>query len=78
MQHESEALLVTGIAPLTASALELLGKASVKVANYLTDDPFNEMHKSPWFLKSLPNYFTVFSPRRANLDDLRRAEERKG
>ena len=73
MQHESEALLVTGIAPVTAGALELLRKASVKVANYLTDDPFNEMHKAPWFLKSLPNYFSVFSPRRANLDDLRRA-----
>jgi spore maturation protein CgeB len=41
--------------------------------NYLTDDPWNPRHRSAWFLAALPHYDWVFSPRRSNLDDLRRA-----
>ena len=40
--------------------------------NYLTDDPWNANHRAPWFMRALPNYDYVFSPRTANLEDLRR------
>src|SRR5205823_10084645 len=42
--------------------------------NYLTDDPLNQVHCAPWFMKALPYYDHVFSPRRANLEDLRRLD----
>jgi len=65
-------LLATGLAPLDASALQAIGQLGVQRLNYLTDDPLNSAHRSPWFLKALPHYDHVFSPRRANMEDLRR------
>ena len=65
-------MLATGLAPLEASALQEIGQLGVRRLNYLTDDPFNPAHHSPWFLKGLPHYDHVFSPRRANMEDLRR------
>src|SRR5205085_1718904 len=47
-----------------------LSRADIKVVNYLTDDPWNRAHWAPWFLKALPHYFAVFSPRHANVYDL--------
>jgi spore maturation protein CgeB len=72
-RHNSEVVVVTGISGLNADALGQLNKAGVKVANYLTDDPWNRWHRAPWFLQALPEYFAVFSPRRANLRDLEEA-----
>ena len=63
-------MLSTGLAPLDASALQAIGQLGVLRLNYLTDDPFNPAHRSPWFLKALPHYEHVFSPRRANMEDL--------
>jgi spore maturation protein CgeB len=40
--------------------------------NFLTDDPWNPVHYAHWFMNALPFYDHVFSPRRANLGDLRR------
>lgn len=70
LRHESEAVVVTGIAGLSADALKQLSKAGVRVANYLTDDPWNPAHRAPWFLNALPEYYAVFSPRQANRGDL--------
>src|SRR5205814_1201375 len=41
--------------------------------NYLTDDPWNPAHRTSWFDRCLPRYDWLFSPRLANLDDLRRS-----
>lgn len=68
-----QGLLATGIAPVDGQALERIGQTGVRRLNYLTDDPWNPGHRAPWFLKALPQYDQVFSPRRANLEDLRRA-----
>ena len=65
-------MLATGLAPLEASALQAIGQFGVRRLNYLTDDPLNPAHRSPWFLKALPHYDHIFSPRRANMEDLRR------
>lgn len=65
-------MLATGLAPLEASALRAIAEVGVRRINYLTDDPWNPAHRAAWFMEALPYYDHVFSPRRANLDDLRR------
>lgn len=65
-------ILSTGLAPIEAWALEEMGKLGVQRMNYLTDDPWNPAHQAPWFLKALPQYDHVFTPRRANVGDLQR------
>jgi hypothetical protein len=65
-------LVATGISPIDASTLVALGELGVRRINFLTDDPWNPAHRANWFLKALPKYDQVFSPRRSNLDDLAR------
>jgi len=65
-------LLATGIAPLEEAALREIGKLHMNRLNYLTDDPWNPVHRAPWFLRALPQYDYVFSARRASLSQLRR------
>jgi spore maturation protein CgeB len=69
-------LLATGIAPVEEAALKEIGKLQVRRLNYLTDDPWNPAHRAPWFLRAVPQYDYVFSPRRATLGDLRRLGSR--
>ncbi|GAC1365320.1 MAG: hypothetical protein NVSMB32_08750 [Actinomycetota bacterium] len=64
-------LLVTGMAPPSAAALAEIGSLGVLRLNFLTDDPWNPAHRAPWFMEALPHYDHVFSPRTANLEDLR-------
>lgn len=63
-------LLATGIAPIGGDVLAAVGRLGVHRLNYLTDDPWNPAHRAPWFLQALPAYDHVFTPRRANVDDL--------
>jgi hypothetical protein len=65
-------LLATGAAPVTAKTLQRLGDLGVQRLSFLTDDPWNPAQRAAWFLDALPFYDLVFSPRRVNLDDLRR------
>jgi spore maturation protein CgeB len=65
-------ILSTGIAPIEAQVLKEIGKLNVVRINYLTDDPWNPVHHAPWFFESLIFYDQLFSPRRSNLEDLRR------
>ena len=65
-------LLTTGMAPVHANALEAVRHMGVTCLNYLTDDPWNPRMRAGWFFDALLEYDEVFSPRRANLDDLRR------
>lgn len=69
----AECLLAVGIAPLLRRDLELLGRQGVRRLNYLTDDPWNPAHRAGWFMEALKGYDLIFSTRRANLEDLRRA-----
>lgn len=65
-------LLATGTAPLTAATLHSLHELGITLLNFLTDDPWNPAHRARWFLEALPSYDKVFSPRYANLADLRK------
>jgi spore maturation protein CgeB len=64
-------LLVTGIAPPSAAALREIASLGTVRMNFLTDDPWNPAHRAAWFLQALANYDHVFSPRAANIEDLR-------
>lgn len=68
-----DVLLTTGLAPIDAAALREIGAMGVRRVNYLTDDPWNPAHRAKWFFAALPEYDYIFSPRRANIEDLRRA-----
>ncbi len=63
-------VLVTGITAPNAETLRELGKMGSICVNYLTDDPWNPNRYARWFFEALPCYSTVFSPRRANLEQL--------
>lgn len=65
-------LVATGLAPIEAQALKEMGVLDVIRINYLTDDPWNPAHRASWFMKALPLYDYLFSPRSANLEDLRK------
>ncbi len=64
-------LISTGLAPLTRQSLEQMRKMGIGLINFLTDDPWNPAHRASWFLHALPIYDRVFTPRRANLEDLK-------
>jgi spore maturation protein CgeB len=66
-------LVTVGIAPVGRELLNEIGRLGVLRINYSTDDPWNRAHRARWFLDALPSYDRVFSTRRANLDDFRRA-----
>ena len=64
-------LLTTGIAPIGADTLAAVGELGIVRANFLTDDPWNEAQRAPWFMRGLSEYDHVFSPRTANVAQLR-------
>jgi spore maturation protein CgeB len=65
-------VLTTGCASLSRLHVERLRALGASVINYSTDDPWNPKLRAPWFLRTLPLYNAVFTPRRANIDDFRR------
>lgn len=70
-QFKPDLVLATGIAPLDARALVAMKRSGAAVVNFLTDDPWNPAHHAPWFLRALPHYAHVFTPRHANEPELR-------
>lgn len=65
-------MITTGLAPLNRDGLQAITQMGIPRLNYLTDDPWNPVHHAPWFLRTLPLYDHVFSPRKRNMDDLKR------
>ena len=71
LEFQPHCLLVTGLGPVHALALQRIGALGIQRFNFLSDDPFNPAHRAPWFLEALPHYDLIFSPRQANLGDLK-------
>ena len=71
-EFRPEVVMVTGIAPPSASGIRKMKAAGAVVCNFLTDDPFNPVHRSRWFAAALREYDLVLTPRRANMDELRK------
>jgi hypothetical protein len=72
-QRQPGVLVSTGIAPLDAKALRSINALGIRTINFLTDDPWNDAHRAPWFMEAVTQYDIVFTPRTANLDDLQSA-----
>lgn len=64
-------LLSIGTAPLTADVLRQIRAMGGQRAIFLTDDPFSQAHQSAWFRQALLEYDYIFTPRLANLAQLR-------
>jgi spore maturation protein CgeB len=58
-------VLVTGILPLASSVFEAIHRQGGQVVNYLTDDPWNPIHRRRQFLANLPLYDHIFSTKEA-------------
>ncbi len=62
---------------LPVETLRHLGDRGIVRANFSTDDPWRDpwspAHRSRWFLDALSGYDVIFNPRRAAVDDFRRA-----
>jgi spore maturation protein CgeB len=65
-------VLCVGIAPVSREVLLGMQEMGIQVFNYLTDDPWNPGMYSSWFLAAMRHYDHIFSPRRANMGDLKR------
>lgn len=70
-QFRPQWLLTTGLSPVPRGTLEEVRKLGMKRLNFLTDDPWNPAHRTSWFMHALTSYDHVFTPRRANISDLR-------
>ena len=70
MEFEPNWILCTGLTPIDEETLEQIGKLGIWRMNYLTDDPWNPAHRAPWFMKAMPFYDHIFTPRKANINDL--------
>ena len=72
-QNQPDLVISTGMAPLSATCLKSLRQRGVPTLNFSTDDPWNPAHRSRWFLKSIPHYSRIFSPRLAAMADFQSA-----
>jgi spore maturation protein CgeB len=72
-EHQPSRMIATGLAPVDAESLRAIGDMGIRRVNFLTDDPWNEAHYARWFMEALTEYDAVFTPRTANVADLRAA-----
>jgi spore maturation protein CgeB len=63
-QHP-QLVLVTGILPLQTRVFEAIHRCGGRIVNYLTDDPWNPIHRRRCFLRNLPHYDHIFSTKQA-------------
>ena len=68
-------LITTGLAPITREALAQIRALGIRCSNYSTDDPWNPEHRAHWFLDALSEYDFIFTPRHANIDELKRISQ---
>jgi glycosyltransferase involved in cell wall biosynthesis len=58
-------VLVTGILPCQTSIFKMIKGGGGQIANYLTDDPWNPIHRRRSFLRSLQHYDHIFCTKQA-------------
>ena len=60
-QHRPRLVLVTGILPLAPQVFAAVRASGGRIVNYLTDDPWNPIHRRRCFLRNLKHYDHIFS-----------------
>lgn len=69
--------LTTGVSPVSSESLACATAIQAKSVNYPTDDPWNPGHHSPRYLRTIPCYDVIYTPRQSNADDFRRAAAKR-
>jgi len=69
---EPDLVLVTGILPLDAKIFSTIKRQGGYVVNYLTDDPWNPIHKRRSYIENLPEYDHIFSTKKSLKDRLKK------
>ena len=64
-QSQPQLVLVTGILPLQPRVFAAVRAGGGRIVNYLTDDPWNPIHRRRCFLRNLPLYHHIFSTKQA-------------
>jgi len=64
-QHKPRLVLVTGILPLAPQVFQAIRASGGRIVNYLTDDPWNPIHRRRCFLRNLKDYDHIFSTKEA-------------
>ena len=64
-QHKPRLVLVTGILPLAPQVFQANRASGGRIVNYLTDDPWNPIHRRRCFLGNLKDYDHLFSTKEA-------------
>ena len=63
-EMQPSVVLVTGILPLSNGVFEEVERYGGKIVNYLTDDPWNKIHRRRCFLRNIGKYDHIFSTKR--------------
>ena len=66
-------VLVTGILPLSTEIFKSIRRNGGRIVNYLTDDPWNPIHRRRCFIANLKLYDHIFSTKQALRDRLETA-----
>jgi hypothetical protein len=64
-RQQPQLVLVTGILPLDPQVFSAITAQGCRVVNWLTDDPWNPIHRRRSFLANLPLYHHIFSTKKA-------------
>jgi spore maturation protein CgeB len=64
-------LITTGICPLTEHAAARMVAKGIVIVNWMSDDPWNKAYKNNYLIPTLKYMSTVFSPRQANIEQLK-------
>jgi hypothetical protein len=70
-ERHPSTVVTTGLAPVDAETMRGIGEMGIRRVNFLTDDPWNKAHFAPWFMEAVIEYDAVYTPRTANMTDLR-------
>jgi spore maturation protein CgeB len=70
-------VLVTGLLPVRASLLREIRSTGAATLNFMTDDPFNPVHRSPTALESIPAFDWYMSTKPEVDGDLRKSGARQ-
>ena len=63
-------LICLGNLPVSLEILEMCRRTKIRTSIFLTDDPWNMQLRNQFLMSVLKHYAVVFTPRRANIDQL--------
>lgn len=66
-------VIVTGILPMTNSVIDIIHYYGGYLVNYLTDDPWNSIHRRRSFLSNLNKYNHIFTTKKQIIGELGQA-----